>query len=98
MDTKDFISIQQFCKHYNIPESFIGSLHDYELIEIRTTDKTQFVSVTQIKNIEKLIRFHYELDINLEGMHAISNLLNKVEELQDQIKKLNNKLNFYEDS
>lgn len=96
MNTKDFISIQQFCEHYNVPQSFIGELHDYELIEITTTENTQFVSIHQIKTIEKLIRFHYELDINIEGIHAIFNLLNQVEDLQVQINSLNNKLNFYE--
>lgn len=96
MNTKDFISIQQFCQHYNVSQTFIDALRDYELIEITTTENTQFVSIHQIKNIEKLIRFHYELDINIEGIHAILNLLNQVEDLQDQIKNLNNKLNFYE--
>ena len=61
---------------------------DYELIEITTEENTQWVRITQIKTIEKLIRFHYDMDINLEGIHAISNLLAKMEELQNEIKKL----------
>tara|TARA_R110000868_G_scaffold326924_1_gene587923 strand:+ start:219 stop:515 length:297 start_codon:yes stop_codon:yes gene_type:complete len=98
MASKDLISIQQICIHYNIPNTFINALHDYELIEIVSTNKTQYVSITEIKNIEKLIRFHYELEINLEGMNAILNLLNKIESLQNEINKLNNKLNFYQDN
>jgi hypothetical protein len=96
MDRENLISIQEFCIHYKVPETFINSLYEYELIEIITTENTQYVRVTQIKNIEKLIRFHFELDINLEGIHAISNLLDKVENLQDEIKILNNKIDFYE--
>lgn len=96
MDRENLISIQEFCTYYQIPENFLNSLSEYELIEIVCTENCQFVSITQIKNIEKLIRFHFELDINLEGIHAISNLLDKVETLQDEIKKLNNKINFYE--
>lgn len=96
MNSKDFISIQEICTHYNISNSFISALHTYELIEIIATDKTEFIRVTEIKKIEKLIRFHYELDINIEGIHAISNLLQKVENLQDEINTLRNKLNFYQ--
>jgi hypothetical protein len=96
MDRENLISIQEFCTLYKVPETFIISLYEYELIEITTSENTQCVRVTQIKNIEKLIRFHFELDINLEGIHAISNLLDKVETLQDEIKNLNNKINFYE--
>ena len=96
MEAKNLISIQQLCVKYEIPQSFLDSLYEFELIEVITTNNTQFVSISQIKNIEKMIRLHYELDINLEGIHAISNLLNRVELLQDKINRLNNKLNFYE--
>ncbi|HAI17648.1 MAG: hypothetical protein CMP05_10435 [Xanthomarina sp.] len=96
MDRDNLIPIQEFCAHYQVPETFISSLYDYELIEIITTENTQCISVTQIRNIEKLIRFHFEMDINLEGIHAISNLLDKVESLQNEIKRLHNKIDFYE--
>ncbi|HLV38523.1 chaperone modulator CbpM [Xanthomarina sp.] len=96
MDRDNLISIQEFCSLYKVPETFITSLYEYELIEITTQENTQCVRVTQIKNIEKLIRFHYEMDINIEGIHAISNLLDKVEHLQAKIKDLDNKLRFYE--
>ncbi|MCX7551728.1 chaperone modulator CbpM [Xanthomarina sp. F2636L] len=96
MDRENLISIQEFCTLYKVPETFITSLYEYELIEITTEENTQCVRITQIKNIEKLIRFHYDMDINLEGIHAISNLLDKVESLQEEIKKLSNKIDFYE--
>ena len=98
MDRKNLISIQEFCTLYKVPETFITSLYEYELIEITTEENTQCVRITQIKNIEKLIRFHYEMDINLEGIHAISGLLNRVESLQERIKELDNKLRFYEET
>ena len=97
MDTTDLISIQQFCIHYKVPESFISSLFDYELIEITISNNQQYIQTTQIKNIEKFIRFHYDMDINLEGLDAVSNLLEQVESLKEEIVALNNRLNFYED-
>lgn len=96
MDTKNFISMKQFCEGYNVPESFIMSLHDYELIEIVTIKEIQHLSMAEINLIEKLITFHYDLNINLEGIHAISNLLNNIDSLQLEIKELKNRLNFYE--
>ena len=96
MKTKDLISIQNFCTHYKVPESFIDSLYQFELIEIVTDDTNRCVSITQIKTIEKLMRLHYDLDINLEGMQAISSLLKQVETLQEQVNYLKNKLELYE--
>ena len=43
-----------------------------------------------------MIRMHYELDINLEGIDAISNLLERVEEMQHEMTRLQNRLRFYE--
>ena len=96
METQDLISIQQFCTHYNIPVSFINSLDEFELIEVVTLQEVQCISKNQIKDIEKMIRLHYELNINLEGIDAICNLLEQVESLQEKINELSNRLNFYE--
>ena len=96
METSEIISLQKICKHYNIPFSFISSLNEYELVKIITIQETQCIYKTQIKDIEKMIRLHYELDINLEGLDAIYNLLKQVESLKDEINKLNNKLSLYE--
>ena len=96
METQDLISIQRFCTHYNIPVSFINSLDEFELIEVVTVQEVQCISKNQIKDIEKMIRLHYELNINLEGIDAICNLLDQVESLQDKVNELSNRLNFYE--
>jgi len=97
METKNLISIQQFCAHYEIPVTFIDTLHEYELIEIIVTKDKNYLKEAQIERIEKMIRLHYDLEINLEGIHVIDNLLDRLENLQSQITTLNNKLKFYED-
>lgn len=95
MDTNDLISISQFCKHHNIPISFLKSLNEFELVEIITTKEELYIQTTQISSVEKLIRLHYELDINIEGIQVVHNLLKQVESLQKEIVDLNNRLSFY---
>lgn len=96
METQDIISIQLLSSHYNVPVSFINSLHELELIKIISVQKTRCIYKTQLKDVEKIMRLHYDLDINLEGIHAVSNLLKQVETLQNEIRSLNNKLNRFE--
>jgi hypothetical protein len=96
METTHLISIQQFCTHYKVPTSFIDALHDYDLVEITITNSENYLKTNQLNDVEKMMRLHYDLDINLEGIDAIYNLLKQVEDLQNQIMKLRNKLNFYE--
>lgn len=95
MDTKDLISVRQFCKHHNIPVSFLKSLNEIELVEIITTKDELYIQTTQIRRVEKLVRLHYDLDINLEGIHVVHNLLQQVESLQKEVIDLNNRLSFY---
>jgi hypothetical protein len=96
METTHLISIQQFCSHYNVPASFINALHEYDLIEITITDDITYLKTNQLNDVEKMMRLHYDLDINLEGIDAIYNLLKQLEDLQSEIISLRNKLNFYE--
>ena len=96
MSTKDLITIQKFCSHYEVPESFIDSLYEFELIEIVHEDDTKCLSLAQINTLEKLMRLHYDLNINLEGIQAIHNLLNQVETLQERVNYLKNRLDLYE--
>lgn len=96
MDTQNYISIKQFCMHHDVPMSFVRELHNFQLIEIISIENTQYLYETQIKDLEKLIRLHFELDINLEGLDAIHNLLKQVETLQQDIVSLKNKLNRFD--
>tara|TARA_R110002074_G_scaffold326939_2_gene497433 strand:- start:89 stop:385 length:297 start_codon:yes stop_codon:yes gene_type:complete len=96
MKTIHHISIQQFCTHYNVPKTFINALHEYDLVEITITNNENYLKTNQLNDVEKMMRLHYDLDINLEGIDAIYNLLKQVEDLQSQIITLRNKLNFYE--
>ncbi|ARV15828.1 chaperone modulator CbpM [Polaribacter sp. SA4-12] len=97
METQNLISIQRFCEHYSIPIHFMNELKEYELIETIVEDNEDYIKITQINKVEKIIRLHYDLNINLEGVDVISGLLKQVTSLQDEILILKNKLRFYED-
>ena len=96
MDDK-FISIREFCDCYHIETSFVASLREYGLVQITTIDKDEFIETAQVRDLEKMMRLYYDLDINIEGIDAIRHLLNKVSQLQDHIRILENRLRLYED-
>ena len=90
------IPANEFCLHNNIEISFIYSLQEYGLIEITTKDEQTFLSTSQLNELEKLIRLHYELDINLEGLDAVVHLLQKLQDTQEEMNRLKNKLRIYD--
>lgn len=90
------ISTDDFCTHYKVEYSFISSLQQQGLIEVTTIDQHSFIDHDNLLSVERLVRMHYDLDINLEGIEAITYLLNRVKTMQEEIKELKNKLNNYE--
>ncbi len=96
MPTNRFIEVKAFCISHNIEVSFISSLHETGLIEIHFDHESAFFDTEQLQQVEKFIRFHYELDINIEGIECINHLLQRTVALQDEIASLRNRLNLYE--
>lgn len=97
MDHKQYISITEFCTCHDIDHTFVYSLKDYGLIEIRTIEEEPSISEEQVREIEKMMRLHYDLQINLEGIDAIVHLLHRVADLQDEVRLLQNKLRRYQE-
>ena len=96
MQTENLIAINEFCINHNIEISFISSLQKSGLIEIITIKETGFINTSQLKDLEKFVRFYYELDINLEGIESITHLLKRINSMQDEIIELKNRLRLYE--
>ena len=96
MDTETMIPASVLCTCHNIELSFICSLKDSGLIEADSIDEQLYLPASQLKRLEQLILLRQEMDINLEGIETVSSLLERINDLQQQIIVLNNRLAFYE--
>lgn len=96
MGTEYLIALDEFCASHNIEISFISSLHQSGLIEIRTIKDSGFIEADQLRQLEKYVRLYYDLDINLEGIETIDYLLHQINSMQDEILTLRNRLRLYE--
>ncbi len=91
------ISVQQFCLHHDIPQSFIDTLYTFELIELIETKEEKYIQVDSIDRLESLMRIHYDLNVNMEGLDIINNLMSQIQSLKNEVEDLNRRLNFYEE-
>ena len=98
MQDEHLISVKEICAHLNIEIAFIRSLHDHGLIELTTVEGHILLPFSQLVDVERMIRLHYDLDVNIEGIDVIRHLLKRLEEAQDRIAKLRNRLKFYGDT
>jgi hypothetical protein len=96
METKGLIAVREVCECHHIDLSFVNSLNEHGLLKIVVIEETQYIYPDDIKDLEKMIRLHYDLNVNIEGIDAISHLLQLVENLHEELTVLKNRLRLYE--
>ena len=96
MTAQDLILIETICSHYQIEVTFFSELNKTGLIEIETIEQEQFIHKDQIGDVEKMIRLHHELNVNMEGIDVVLNLLQKMDVLRNELSAVKNRLKLYE--
>jgi len=96
MIKNSLISANDFCTYHQVEYTFIHSLSEAGLVEITLVDQTEYIPETQLQKLERMVRLHNELDINLAGIEAISHLLNRMEWIHEEMRRLRNRLRRYE--
>lgn len=91
MEHGNLIPAKDLCMYHNIEYSFIHELENSGLISVTSVKQEVFIPEDEMQKVEKFIRLHYELDINVEGLETINYLLEKMERLQQEILQLRNK-------
>lgn len=96
MNPDNLIPINTLSTQYNVEISFFSSLYEFELIEIITIEQVQYIRVDKINDLEKIIRIHNELGINMEGIDVVLNMLTKIQKLENELNTVKNRLGLYE--
>jgi len=89
------IPVEEICAYHHVEINFIQSLEDFGLIHTTIKKKTAFLPIAELTKLEQYLRLAQDLEINLEGIYAVSHLLNQVQEMQDEIQALKNEINYY---
>jgi hypothetical protein len=95
MEDYVLIPATDFCKGHCVEIALIEQITHHGLIEVIYREDHLFIPDHEIKKLEKILVFHTDLQINLEGIETILPLLERVESMQEQITALENKLHRY---
>ena len=96
MEQTEMIVLDKFCNSHHVEVSFIRSLEEYGLLQTIIVNETLCVASNELPKLEQILRLNRELNINSEGIDVVINLLQRIEDMQNEINELRNKLNFYE--
>ena len=96
MEDQELIAVELFCSNYQVDFSFIEDLNHSGLLEVKSIEEKAFLDQAELHKLEQLVRMRYEFNINIEGIEAISHLLDRLKSLQAEITALKNRLRLYE--
>ena len=96
MRNDTLIPVKEFCVYHNIEFSLIHTLKESGLIEITNIDDALYIHSSRLVELERIVCFYSDLDINMEGIETITHLLKQMNEMQDEIISLRNRLRLYE--
>ena len=96
MSTEHLIAVEVFATHQGLETTLVHALHDRGLIQITVVKEQHFLEPEQLSRIEQLARLHYDLEINLEGLEAISHLLDRMDTADREARSLRERLRLYE--
>lgn len=96
MKQEKLIPVKQLCIHYQVEMSFFNGLHKNGLVEMTSIKRTWYIHKDKIIDLEKVVRLHHELEVNIEGIDIILNLLKRLDQKENELSNLRNKLSLYE--
>lgn len=93
--SKNRLLYSEYLHIYEVEQSFLDSLSESGLIRVVLQDDEKFIEYDDLSQIEQFMRWHYDLNINVEGIEALYHMLGRVKSLQSEIEQLNSELRFY---
>lgn len=97
MDLKDFFPVGKLCELYRLELSFFEELGEIGLIEFNEHRGQRYIHQDALYHVEKIIRIHRDLHVNLEGIDVVMNMLRRQEMMEEELLRMKNKLKRYED-
>jgi chaperone modulatory protein CbpM len=93
--SKNLISVEDACDYLQVEISFIKSLEDFGLINIIVDQTYLYLESEELSKLQRYLRLTNDLQINMEGLHAVELLLERIGHLESRIVTLENLLNYY---
>ncbi|MHA6697317.1 chaperone modulator CbpM [Chryseobacterium sp. A321] len=84
----DRISKEELIKLYQIEVEFFQELESCGLIQTRIENEVTYLLYEELGQFERLLNFHYDLEVNVPGLEIITRLLTQIESLQSENRRL----------
>ena len=85
---KKYIEIREFCKGHDLEEGFVYELYALGIIKIKKVDELAVLRLRDLGRLERLVRMHRDLELNVQGLQAVQHVLDQLEIARNEIRAL----------
>ena len=96
MQPNHLIPVREFCVHNHVEITFIQFLAQQGLVDTVAIEQAVYIQPEQLPRLEKFVRLHQDLAIHPDDLDVVNDLLDRMEDLQHEVARLQNRLLFYE--
>lgn len=96
MENDELIPLEIYCSTSHVSLSLLNSLAESGLVQITVREERRYIPIGELAHIERFVRLHDDLDINVEGLEAIDHMLHRMREMQEEMQQLRNRLRRFE--
>lgn len=96
MNQKKLILVSELCQHYEMEISFFEQVEEYGLVHVERISDEKYIHRKYLNKMEKILRLHRELEVNLEGIDVIFNLMRRIQVLEKELKEKQTQLGLFE--
>ena len=96
MSAPQYIPLHVLCTRYELEITFFHGLDEVGLITIEVIAEIPHISEEALRDLEKMVRLHRELELNTAGIDVVWNLLQKIDSLQEELAAAKSRLGLYE--
>lgn len=87
------ISREELVEIYGIEINFFNALRDSGLVKTERENQITYLLFEELPAFERFTNWHYDLEVNLAGLEVLKHLLEKIEDLQTENRRLNRTVN-----
>lgn len=82
------ISRDELVKIYKIEVTFFDSLEESGLLKTETENNIKYLLYDELPAFERFANWHYDLEVNLPGLEVIHHLLQQLDHLRAENRRL----------
>ncbi|MDR2147783.1 MAG: chaperone modulator CbpM [Tannerella sp.] len=89
---EELILLTDFISSTDAELEFIDLLEAEGLIQTIVREQVKYIHTEQLPDLETFTRLYYDLSINIEGIDVIHNLLQRMRELEAELRLLRGRI------